>query len=169
MEGWHGFRNWHSSVPPSFSLRSFPSTANHIQFASHLSHLVGLYPGYAVSNFAGQTDHSRRQILDAAEVSLIHRGNGTGPDADAGWGKVWRAACWAQLGNASEFYHELTVGSHVYRAQKEQETGISELTCSNYSIRCNATSVQTYFHYTTLAIRILSSKSTQTWDILALW
>ncbi|KAF8523416.1 glycoside hydrolase family 95 protein [Gautieria morchelliformis] len=74
----------------------------------HLSHLIGLYPGYAVSNFAGQTNNSRQQITDAAQVSLIHRGNGTGPDADAGWEKVWRAACWAQLGNATEFYHELT-------------------------------------------------------------
>ncbi|KAF8590641.1 glycoside hydrolase family 95 protein [Ramaria rubella] len=74
----------------------------------HLSHLIGLYPGYAVSNFAGQTNNTKEEILAAAEVSLIHRGNGTGPDADSGWEKVWRAASWAQLGNASEFYHELT-------------------------------------------------------------
>ncbi|KIJ56403.1 glycoside hydrolase family 95 protein [Sphaerobolus stellatus SS14] len=74
----------------------------------HLSHLIGLYPGYAVSNFAGQTNNTKQAIINAAEISLIHRGNGTGPDADAGWEKAWRAACWAQLGNASEFYHELT-------------------------------------------------------------
>lgn len=80
-----------------------------------MSHLIGLYPGYAVSNFAGQTKDSKQQIIDAAQVSLIHRGNGTGPDADAGWEKVWRAACWAQLGNASEFYHELTVSLLVYQ------------------------------------------------------
>jgi len=74
----------------------------------HLSHLIGLYPGYAVSSYAGQTTHSKQDIINAATTSLIHRGNGTGPDADAGWEKVWRAAAWAQLGNASEFYHELT-------------------------------------------------------------
>ena len=32
-----------------------------------------------------------------------------GADADAGWEKVWRAACWAQLQNASQFYFELAV------------------------------------------------------------
>lgn len=86
----------------------------------HLSHLVGLYPGYALANFEPSlqngahsggvdVDYTRQQVLDAAQVSLIHRGNGTGPDADSGWEKVWRAACWAQFANASEFYHELTV------------------------------------------------------------
>lgn len=77
----------------------------------HLSHLVGLYPGYALSNFNASlqvSDLTRSEVLSAAETSLIHRGNGTGPDADSGWEKVWRAACWAQLGNASEFYHELS-------------------------------------------------------------
>ncbi|OCH86005.1 glycoside hydrolase family 95 protein [Obba rivulosa] len=80
----------------------------------HLSHLIGLYPGYAVARFdpsiQGYSGHNytRDDVLNAAEISLIHRGNGTGPDADAGWEKVWRAVCWAQLGNASEFYTELS-------------------------------------------------------------
>ncbi|OBZ77369.1 putative alpha-fucosidase A [Grifola frondosa] len=80
----------------------------------HLSHLVGLYPGYAVSSYnpsiQAVTGHnySKSDVLQAAEISLFHRGNGTGPDADAGWEKVWRAACWAQLANSSEFYHELS-------------------------------------------------------------
>ncbi|KAF9053868.1 glycoside hydrolase family 95 protein [Hymenopellis radicata] len=47
-------------------------------------------------------------VLDATRISLIHRGNGTGPDADSGWEKAWRAACWAQLADAETFYHELT-------------------------------------------------------------
>ncbi|KAG6899764.1 hypothetical protein C0995_004972 [Termitomyces sp. Mi166 len=47
---------------------------------------------------------TKQQVI----VSLIHRGNGTGPDADSGWEKAWRAAAWAQLGNATEFYHELS-------------------------------------------------------------
>ncbi|KAF7792686.1 hypothetical protein EIP86_003784 [Pleurotus ostreatoroseus] len=82
----------------------------------HLSHLIGLYPGYALSSYdssvqslpEGQKAYTKSQVLNATETSLIHRGNGTGPDADSGWEKVWRAAAWAQLGNASEFYHELS-------------------------------------------------------------
>ncbi|CAE6406040.1 unnamed protein product [Rhizoctonia solani] len=81
----------------------------------HLSHLIGLYPGYAITNFkslAGQSQDTasltRDQVLRASEISLISRGNGTGPDGDAGWEKVWRAACWAQLQNATRFYHQLT-------------------------------------------------------------
>ena len=80
----------------------------------HLSHLVGLYPGYAITGYdpaAQQTakNYTHDEVIAAATTSLIHRGNGTGPDADSGWEKVWRAACWAQLANASEFYHELSV------------------------------------------------------------
>lgn len=80
----------------------------------HLSHLIGLYPGYAITSFDASiqstgTKYTKAEVLDAAETSLFHRGNGTGPDADAGWEKVWRAACWAQLANATEFYHELSV------------------------------------------------------------
>ncbi|KAF8191307.1 glycoside hydrolase family 95 protein [Pholiota molesta] len=82
----------------------------------HLSHLVGLYPGYAIANFDASVQgtgpakgYSKAQILDAAEVTLIHRGNGTGPDADSGWEKAWRSAAWAQFGNSSMFYHELSL------------------------------------------------------------
>ena len=79
----------------------------------HLSHLVGLYPGYTIANYDASlqgNNHSVEDILSAAKTSLLHRGNGTGPDADAGWAKVWRAACWAQLGDANRFYHQLKVG-----------------------------------------------------------
>ncbi|KAJ7103723.1 glycoside hydrolase family 95 protein [Mycena epipterygia] len=87
----------------------------------HLSHLIGLYPGYAITNYessaqggllvnGSHTTYTKAQVMDAATVSLIHRGNGTGPDADSGWEKMWRAACWAQLQNTTEFYHELTFG-----------------------------------------------------------
>ncbi|KAG8783850.1 hypothetical protein FRC12_019297 [Ceratobasidium sp. 428] len=81
----------------------------------HLSHLIGLYPGYVLANFKPPTSRNqgipsltRQQVLKAAEVSLISRGDGTGPDGDAGWEKVWRAACWAQLQNSTRFYHQLT-------------------------------------------------------------
>ncbi|CAE6473315.1 unnamed protein product [Rhizoctonia solani] len=57
----------------------------------HLSHLVGLYPGYVISNFKPATDGNqgvpdltREQVLKAAEVSLVSRGNGTGSDGDSG-------------------------------------------------------------------------------------
>ncbi|CAE6411034.1 unnamed protein product [Rhizoctonia solani] len=75
----------------------------------------GQLQGYVISNFKPPTDNNqgipdltRDQVLKAAEVSLISRGNGTGPDGDAGWAKVWRAACWAQLQNSTAFYHQLT-------------------------------------------------------------
>lgn len=85
----------------------------------HLSHLIGLYPGYALTSYDASLqgglpvhgtylNYTKDQVLDAAEISLIHRGDGTGPDGDAGWEKAWRAACWAQLGNATEFYHILS-------------------------------------------------------------
>ncbi|KAJ1300550.1 hypothetical protein OPQ81_002204 [Rhizoctonia solani] len=81
----------------------------------HLSHLIGLYPGYVLTNFNPSTNQTqgipsltRRQVLKASEISLIARGNGTGLDADAGWEKIWRAACWAQLQNSTQFYHILT-------------------------------------------------------------
>ncbi|KAH7337883.1 glycoside hydrolase family 95 protein [Rhizoctonia solani] len=81
----------------------------------HLSHLIGLYPGYVLTNFKAPTSQNqgipnltREQVLKASEVSLRARGDGTGPDGDAGWEKVWRAACWAQLQNSTQFYHILT-------------------------------------------------------------
>ncbi|TFK37018.1 Six-hairpin glycosidase-like protein [Crucibulum laeve] len=82
----------------------------------HLSHLIGLYPGYAIASYdpsiqalpSPQTAYTKKQVLDAVTTSLIHRGNGTGPDADSGWEKAWRAAAWAQLGDADTFYHELS-------------------------------------------------------------
>jgi alpha-L-fucosidase 2 len=88
----------------------------------HLSHLIGLYPGYALATYdeatqgglivnGSHTTYTKKQLIDAATVSLLHRGNGRGPDADSGWEKAWRAGAWAQLGNAERFYHELSVSS----------------------------------------------------------
>lgn len=84
----------------------------------HLSHLIGLYPGYAIVSYdptlqKSGVNYTREEVLQAASVSLLHRGNGTGPDGDAGWEKVWRAAGWAQLGDSKRFYHELTVRDFV--------------------------------------------------------
>ena len=92
----------------------------------HLSHLIGLYPGYAVASYnpsvqiqpsansSTKASYSQADGWGAAETSLIHRGNGTGPDADSGWEKVWRAACWAQLGNSSMFWNELSVSGILF-------------------------------------------------------
>ncbi|KAG0695845.1 glycoside hydrolase family 95 protein [Suillus ampliporus] len=85
----------------------------------HLSHLIGLYPGYAIASYSPELqgglvvngtflNYTKEQLLNAAEISLIHRGIGRGLDADAGWEKIWRAAAWAQLANETQFYKELT-------------------------------------------------------------
>lgn len=85
----------------------------------HLSHLIGLFPGYALTSYDANLQgppstiktkaYTKAQVLNATETSLIHRGNGTASDGDAGWEKVWRAASWAQLGNPQSYYHQLTV------------------------------------------------------------
>lgn len=86
----------------------------------HLSHLIGLFPGYAVASYdpslqgsvtpsGEKTAFTKQQVIDAARTSLVARGNGTGPDADSGWEKAWRAAAYAQLGDKTTFYHILTV------------------------------------------------------------
>ena len=51
----------------------------------------------------------QQALLNASVITLKTRGTGTGPDGDAGWGKVWRAAAWAQLGDRDTFYAELKV------------------------------------------------------------
>jgi alpha-L-fucosidase 2 len=71
----------------------------------HLSHLVGWYPGWALSSYLD--GYSNSTIQDAVETSLYSRGVGIGPDANSGWEKVWRAACWARLNNSMEAYYEL--------------------------------------------------------------
>lgn len=123
----------------------------------HLSHLIGLYPGYAISNFAGQTNNTQEEILKAAEISLIHRGNGTGPDADAGWEKVWRAAAWAQLNNASTFYHELTV-RRINDARRKCDH------LYQISMLCNVILDPIFFLCTIRATQIPYSKLMQIWD-----
>lgn len=82
----------------------------------HLSHLVGLYPGYALASYNSSIQapphgqaYTKAEVLNATQISLIHRGNGTGPDADSGWEKVWRAAAWAQFADSDTFYEELSV------------------------------------------------------------
>ena len=91
-------------------------------------------------------------------------------------GKWDRFGCWCRLGKSLESRMLGTARKRVgilspangeYTSTQEAEE--TEFTWLNHSMLCNATSVQTYFRYTTLAIRTPSSKSTQTWAIPALW
>ncbi|KAF2845709.1 glycoside hydrolase family 95 protein [Plenodomus tracheiphilus IPT5] len=71
----------------------------------HLSELVGWYPGYSLSSFlSGYTNNT---ISSAVRAKLISRGNGNGADANAGWAKVWRAACWARLNDTQQAHFHL--------------------------------------------------------------
>ncbi|KAJ5659962.1 Alpha-L-fucosidase [Penicillium longicatenatum] len=67
----------------------------------HLSGLVGWYPGYSVA-----IEECNKAIADAVETMMWSRGDGE-IDANAGWEKVWRSACWARLNNTEEANFEL--------------------------------------------------------------
>ncbi|KAJ4982580.1 glycoside hydrolase family 95 protein [Stagonosporopsis vannaccii] len=71
----------------------------------HLSELVGWHPGYSVSSFMG--GFSNATIQDAIAQKLYSRGEGNAEDANAGWAKVWRSACWARLNNTERAHFEL--------------------------------------------------------------
>ena len=71
----------------------------------HLSNLYGWYPGHSISGLAGGLSNST--ITDAVKTTLVSRGPGQGPDANAGWEKVWRSACWARLNDTDKAYSEL--------------------------------------------------------------
>lgn len=71
----------------------------------HLSQLNGWYPGYSISSFA--SGYSSPTTQSAISTSLFSRGLGSGSDANSGWEKVWRSACWARLNNTAMAYEEL--------------------------------------------------------------
>jgi alpha-L-fucosidase 2 len=71
----------------------------------HLSNLVGWYPGYSISSFL--RGYTNATIQNAVATSLYSRGLSNGPDANAGWEKVWRSACWARLNRTDMAYLEL--------------------------------------------------------------
>lgn len=70
----------------------------------HLSNLIGWYPGWALSSYWG--GYTNTTIQNAVATTLWSRGPGIA-DANAGWEKVWRGACWARLNNTIEAYYEL--------------------------------------------------------------
>jgi alpha-L-fucosidase 2 len=71
----------------------------------HLSNLVGWYPGYSSSSLLG--GYANAAIQKAVTTSLYSRSLGNGPDANGGWEKIWRSACWARLNNTDLTYLEL--------------------------------------------------------------
>ena len=71
----------------------------------HLSNLIGWYPGWALSSYLG--GYTNSTIQNAVATTLWSRGVGIGPDANAGWEKVWRSACWARLNETERAYFEL--------------------------------------------------------------
>lgn len=70
----------------------------------HLSNLIGWFPGWSLSSYLG--GYTNETIQNAVATTLWSRGPGVA-DANAGWEKVWRAACWARLNNTVEAYYEL--------------------------------------------------------------
>ncbi|KAJ4377509.1 hypothetical protein N0V83_000334 [Neocucurbitaria cava] len=71
----------------------------------HLSELVGWYPGYSLSGFQG--GYGNATIQDAVAQKLHSRGIGNAEDANAGWAKVWRCACWARLNDTERAHFQL--------------------------------------------------------------
>lgn len=70
----------------------------------HLSNLVGWYPGWSISSYLD--GYTNSTIQEAVATTLWSRGPGIA-DANAGWEKVWRSACWARLNNTEQAYYEL--------------------------------------------------------------
>lgn len=92
-------------VPASYLYNVYPQHR-------HISHLVGWYPGYSISSFAG--GYTNTTIQDAVRASLLARGDGTDADGgggDYGWTKVWRGACWARLNDSARAYEELRLSA----------------------------------------------------------
>lgn len=71
----------------------------------HLSHLVGWYPGFSLSAYL--SGYTNATIQAAVATTLWSRGVGIGSDANSGWEKVWRSACWARLNETERAYYEL--------------------------------------------------------------
>lgn len=97
ISSWGGVKEW--KLPEDMALDQPNNTHR------HLSHIVGWFPGYSISSF--QSGYTNKTIQDAVTTALWDRGNGTGSDANSGWEKVWRSACWARLNNTERAYFEL--------------------------------------------------------------
>lgn len=94
---WGQIKEW--KLPDSYGYEFINDTHR------HLSELVGWYPGYSLSSFMG--GYANNTIQDAVAQKLYSRGEGNAADANAGWAKVWRSACWARLNNTERAHFEL--------------------------------------------------------------
>ncbi|KNG44481.1 glycoside hydrolase family 95 protein [Stemphylium lycopersici] len=94
---WGQIKEW--KLPDSFGYEFINDTHR------HLSELVGWHPGFSLSSFLG--GYTNATVQDAVRQKLYSRGLGNGPDANSGWEKVWRAACWARLNDTQQAYLEL--------------------------------------------------------------
>ena len=86
---------------------------------------------------------------------------GAGLDGDSGWGKVWRAAAWAQLGDRDAFYAELkvrTLPPHQFR-----------ISLIKISLHWRGTTPITFSVLTTLSNRMQSFSLMLTVPILPLF
>lgn len=96
FSSWGSIKEW--KIPDSYG---YETPSDH----RHLSHLVGWHPGYSISGF--QNGYTNATIQDAVATSLRARGQGNAADANAGWAKVWRSACWARLNNTERAHFHL--------------------------------------------------------------
>lgn len=94
---WGQIKEW--KLPDSFGYEFMNDTHRHI------SELVGWHPGNSLSSFLG--GYSNSTVQNAVREKLYSRGIGIGPDANSGWEKVWRGACWARLNDTAQAYLEL--------------------------------------------------------------
>ena len=93
---WGGVKEW--KLPDSYG---YDVKTTH----RHLSHLTGWYPGYSMSSFQG--GYTDTAIQSVVAETLLSRGDGNAEDANSGWAKVWRAACWARLNETERAYDTL--------------------------------------------------------------
>ncbi|KAL4861027.1 alpha-fucosidase A [Aspergillus spectabilis] len=94
---WGGLKEW--KLPEE---HGYDTKSTH----RHLSHLTGWFPGYSLSSFSNGY-FQNTTIQSAIRETLLSRGMGNAPDANAGWAKVWRAACWARLNDSVTAYELL--------------------------------------------------------------
>jgi alpha-L-fucosidase 2 len=94
---WGELKEW--KIPDSYGYDYLNDTHR------HLSQFVGWFPGYSVASFL--SGYTNSTIGSAIATSLRSRGNGNAADANSGWAKVWRVACWARLNETTEAYKEL--------------------------------------------------------------
>ncbi|KAI1083222.1 glycoside hydrolase family 95 protein-like protein [Whalleya microplaca] len=123
LTAWGGLKEW--KLPDSYG---YDEKSTH----RHLSHLTGWYPGYSISSF--ENGYVNSTIQDAVKETLISRGNGTADDADAGWAKVWRAACWARLNDTERAYNQLRYAISVNFAAN----GLSMYSATNAPLQIDA-------------------------------